>query len=67
MQDKIVINIAHRFSTIQNVDRIIVLENGSLVNSGTPQELANKDGIYKELLQYQIEGNEKLLKNYELF
>lgn len=66
MRDKIVIIIAHRFSTIQNVDRIMVLDSGRIVDSGTPGELASREGIYKDLLQYQVEGNKKLLKNYEL-
>lgn len=66
MKNKLVIIIAHRFSTIQNVDRIIVINDGTIVDSGKPNELAEKKGIYSELLQYQIEGNKKLLKKYEL-
>ncbi len=67
MKDKLVVIIAHRFSTIQNVDRIIVIDDGRIIDQGKPQELAKKDGIYSELLRYQIEGNEKLLKNYEIY
>lgn len=67
MKDKLVIIIAHRFSTIQNVDKIIVLNNGEISDIGTPGELARKDGVYSELLRYQIEGNKKLLKKYELY
>lgn len=67
MKDKLVIIIAHRFSTIQNVDKIIVLHKGKIADMGTPGELARKDGVYSELLQYQIEGNKKLLKKYELY
>lgn len=67
MKDRLVIIIAHRFSTIQNVDRIAVLDQGKLVDIGDPRELSRKEGIYKELLQYQIEGNKKLLKKYELY
>jgi ATP-binding cassette, subfamily B, bacterial len=65
-KNRLVIIIAHRFSTIQNVDRIIVLDNGTIADSGTPKELARRKGIYSELLQYQIEGNKKLLSEYEL-
>jgi ATP-binding cassette subfamily B protein len=67
MKDKLVIIIAHRFSTIQNVDRIMVVSKGKIVDQGDPKELSGKKGIYSELLRYQIEGNKKLLKNYELY
>jgi ATP-binding cassette subfamily B protein len=67
MKDKLVIIIAHRFSTIQNVDKIIVLHKGKIADMGTPGELARKEGVYSELLRYQIEGNKKLLKKYELY
>jgi ATP-binding cassette subfamily B protein len=63
---KLVIIIAHRFSTIQNADRIIVLDNGTITGDDTPQKLATKNGLYQELLQYQIAGNKKLLSKYEL-
>ena len=66
MKNRLVIIIAHRFSTIQNADQILVVDDGKIVDSGNPAALARKKGIYKELLQYQIEGNEKLLKKYDL-
>lgn len=65
-KNRLVIIIAHRFSTIQNVDRIVVLGDGKVADTGTPHELARKKGLYSELLQYQIEGNKKLLSEYEL-
>lgn len=67
IQDKLVIIIAHRFSTIQNVDRIFVIDQGRIVDSGTPKELSTRKGIYSDLLNYQIEGNKKLLENFEIF
>lgn len=67
MKDKLVIVIAHRFSTIQNVDKIIVLEEGTISAYGTPQQLAKKKGLYKDLLRFQIEGNRKLLESFELY
>lgn len=67
MKNRLVLIIAHRFSTIQNVDRIIVLDSGTVADIGTPQKLAKKEGVYSELLQYQIAGNKKLLKEYELY
>ncbi len=66
MKNRLTLIIAHRFSTIQNVDKIIVLNEGKIEDSGNPKELAGKQGIYHDLLQYQIQGNEKLLKGFEL-
>lgn len=66
MKNRLTIIIAHRFSTIQDADRIIVLDGGTIVDSGNPQELAQKEGLYSELLKYQIDGNKKLLSKYEL-
>jgi ATP-binding cassette subfamily B protein len=63
---RLVIIIAHRFSTIQDADRIVVLDNGTIVDNDTPQKLARKGGLYSELLRYQIDGNKKLLSKYEL-
>jgi len=64
--NRLVIIIAHRFSTIQNADRIVVLDEGTVADEGTPHELARRKGVYSELLRYQIEGNKKLLSEYEL-
>jgi ATP-binding cassette subfamily B protein len=66
MQKKLVIIIAHRFSTIQNVEKIIVIDKSKIQDFDTPQKLANKKGIYSELLHYQIEGNKKLLEKFDL-
>jgi len=66
MKNKLVIIIAHRFSTIQNVDKIVVIEKGKIVDMGRPQELASRPGIYLDLLRYQIEGNKKLLEKFEI-
>ena len=67
MKDKTVIIIAHRFSTIQNVDRVFVIDDGSIIDSGKPKELSTRKGIYSDLLRYQIEGNKKLLENFEIY
>lgn len=67
IKDRLVIIIAHRFSTIQNVNKILVIDEGKIVESGNPQELAKKPGIYSELLNYQIEGNKKLLESFEIY
>lgn len=67
IKDKLVIIIAHRFSTIQNVDKIIVLDKGKIVDMGKTGELASRPGIYSDLLHYQVEGNKKLLESFELY
>ena len=66
MKNRLTIIIAHRFSTIQNVDKIIVIDGGKIVNYGTPQELSSQKGLYSELLKYQIDGNQKLLDQFGL-
>ena len=66
MKNRLTIIIAHRFSTIQNVDTILVIENGRISQQGNPKELSTKPGVYKDLLTYQIQGNEKLLKQFGL-
>ncbi len=67
MQKKLVIVIAHRFSTIQNVDKVIVLDKGKIVDYDKPTELAKKKGPYAELLKYQVDGNKKLLEKFEIY
>jgi len=67
MKNRLVIIIAHRFSTIQNVDHVIVIDNGRVANYGTPKELSMEKGIYSELLHYQIEGNKKLLERFDIY
>lgn len=47
------ISIAHRLSTLRGADRLIVLENGELVENGTHAELVEKRGVYYKLLQLQ--------------
>ena len=49
--------IAHRLSTIENASRIIVLDNGSITESGTHSELLESDGIYQSLYKNKFEDS----------
>ena len=54
IKNKTVIVIAHRLSTIKNMDRIMVLEKGELIESGSHDDLVNKNGKYSKLWKTQI-------------
>lgn len=56
MQGKTVIAIAHRLSTLKKMDRIVVLEKGQIVESGSHEELLKSDGMYRKLWDLQTEG-----------
>jgi ABC-type multidrug transport system fused ATPase/permease subunit len=51
-KESTVLTIAHRLSTLKNSDKIMVLEKGSLIEFGNPDDLENrKDGFYAEMLK----------------
>ncbi len=54
LEEKTVITIAHRLSTVKNADRIYVLESGKIVQSGTHEELQREEGHYMEFLKNQL-------------
>lgn len=57
MKDRTCLIIAHRLSVVDNVDRIVALQNGLIVEQGTPSELMAKGGVYAELKRLQqIQG-----------
>ena len=57
MKERTVIAIAHRLSTLKEMDRIVVLENGQIVEDGTPEALLKKEnGIFKQLWDHQVNG-----------
>ncbi len=57
MVGKTVIIIAHRLSTIRNADLIVVLEGNQIVEQGTHQELMKENGLYKRLIEVQMNSN----------
>ena len=54
MKDRTTLVIAHRLSTIINSDQIIVLDSGKVIETGTHEELLNKDGVYKKLYEREF-------------
>ena len=54
MNNRTVIIVAHRLSTTQGADKIVVFDKGKIVDSGKHIDLFNKDGIYKELCEKQL-------------
>jgi len=57
VKDRTVIMIAHRLTTIKNVDRIIVLKDGEIKETGSHDELIEKNGYYKKLYNIQFKDN----------
>jgi ATP-binding cassette subfamily B multidrug efflux pump len=54
MRDRTTVLISHRVSTVQQADRIIVLSHGEIVESGTHQQLQQRNGYYAELYEKQL-------------
>jgi ATP-binding cassette subfamily C protein len=61
-KDKTLIYVSHNLSEILNMDRIIVIEDGRIVEEGKPDELINKRGKFYELFKNQIENMERIEK-----
>ncbi len=55
MKNRTSLVIAHRLSTIRKADKILVLENGQIIEMGTHEELAAKEGLYSNLSNLQLE------------
>ncbi len=56
MQGKTTLVIAHRLSTLLQMDRILVFDQGSIIEDGSHEELLEKNGLYKKLWEAQIGG-----------
>lgn len=56
IKNKTSVIISHRFSTVRQADRILVLENGTILESGTHEELMINNKLYAELFTLQAEG-----------
>ena len=59
MQNKTSIVIAHRLSTIRKADKIVVMERGKIIQTGTHSELLEKGGTYKKLYELQFAEEEE--------
>jgi subfamily B ATP-binding cassette protein MsbA len=54
MEGRTTFIIAHRLSTVQHADRILVLDDGRIVQTGTHAELVQRDGLYRDLAALQF-------------
>jgi ATP-binding cassette subfamily B protein len=59
--------IAHRLSTVKKADKIIVLENGKIVESGTHEELVHAKGLYERLCLIQLQASEDVMRALSLY
>ncbi|PKO49746.1 MAG: ABC transporter, partial [Betaproteobacteria bacterium HGW-Betaproteobacteria-21] len=55
MEGRTTLIIAHRLATVQKVDRIVVMEGGRVVETGTPEDLRKQGGLYSRLAALQLD------------
>lgn len=58
IQNKTVLIIAHRMRTVDGVDKIVVLKDGVVAESGTPEYLKAIDGIYRHMADLQMQSEQ---------
>lgn len=63
IKDKTVMVIAHRMRTVAGADKIVVLSDGKVSETGTPDELMKKDGIFAHMSKLQTHGQNWSLEN----
>ncbi len=68
MQNRTVLVIAHRLSTVRKADKIVVMDKGKIVQEGKHEELIKKGGLYKKLYELQFIGSddEDRLSNFSV-
>lgn len=58
IQNKTVLIIAHRMRTVDGVDKIVVLKDGTVAEQGTPEQLKQQNGIYKHMVDLQLQSKQ---------
>lgn len=58
IQDKTVLIIAHRMRTVDGVDKSVVLKDGTVAEQGTPEQLKQQNGIYKHMVDLQLQSEQ---------
>lgn len=58
IQNKTVLIIAHRMRTVDGVDKIVVLKDGTVAEQGTPEQLEQQNGIYKHMVDLQLQSEQ---------
>lgn len=58
IQNKTVLIIAHRMRTVDGVDKVVVLKDGTVAEQGTPEQLKQQNGIYKHMVDLQLQSEQ---------
>jgi ATP-binding cassette subfamily B protein len=66
MSERTTLVIAHRLATVLRADRILVLDNGRLIEEGTHKTLVAEEGLYARLAKLQFETGEAALNTGEI-